>query len=300
MTGRGIAFVRVCQWDAPNNHKMLIRCMHYMQSAIADDVEMQKCGVVTVADFGGRWKSTPLQILQFIASLPDIATGNSVFRNPSIIDSSPFHEASTHILYSDIALDTLIRGFRRVFQASHHLRFRLHFGSAIETVYSLRTYGIDFSGLLGAGDKSGPLSEEKMEQDIQRRQQLDEEWRAMEAPYRDPSSQIALFPNPQDVIMGRNKKIATSWPGNIVYHSLVERYSGRYMEAQAGDRVHLTMISLEIFHILQKDHGTRFLVRKESTWEVCDDAQVQKKIGQALRIHGRASMTKSLQTAAAT
>lgn len=269
----------------------MLRCMHYMQAAIADDVEMQKKGVIGVTDFGGTWKSTPLQLLQFFAT---IMQDHTKFRD-GVVEGVPFYDASSHILYNDTNMETLIRGFRHVFQKStYHLRFRTHFGSDTENEYQLRSFGINLTGMLAMSGKAGPISAELLEKDIQRRQELDEKWRRTEAPYRDPSSRIALYPNQQDVIMGRNKKIALSWPGNMAYHQLIERFWQRYMNAQApgNNRIDLTVICMEIKMIVEKDYSGRFLLRKKSTWEVCDDAQIQKKIGQALRMFGHSQLSK--------
>lgn len=264
------------QWDTPNNHMAYSRCLYYIQSAIIDDVEMQKRGVVTVVDYRGEWKSTPLDILKFVQSLPDERK-----------ESFHFFEACTHILYDNKRLEAIIHFFRQLFEKAHHLRYRTHFGSSIEIQYSLRSFGIHFSGIFGEGDKAGPLFDKLLEADIQNRQKLDKKWRDTEAPFQDPSSPIALFPNKQDVLMGRNKMIASSWPGNVAYHKLIGLNAERYVDAQAGNRFHLTVIGMEIMHTVQREYKGRFLLRGDKCWEVCEDALVQKKIGQALRMRAK-------------
>jgi hypothetical protein len=161
----------------------------------------------------------------------------------------------------------------------------LHFGSSLETEYSLRSFGIDFSGQLS--QSRGPLSTDGIEEDICKRQELDEQWRQSEAPYREPSSPIALFPNPQDIIMVRSKMVAVSWVGNILYHKVIEQFVHRYIEAQAGNRIGKTLIAVEILHLLHNKYRARFLARKDTVWEVIDDAEAQKKISQALRMLAR-------------
>lgn len=261
-----------------------------MQSAILDDEDMQKCGVVSVTDYGGRWKSTPLDIMHFLSSLPEHTASSSGY----------FHQACTHALYDDKKVETVVQFFRRILPKDQKLRYRLHQVSATEKEHSLRSFGIDFSGMLGGCVRTndGPLSSELLDEDIQKRQELDDQWRQTEGPYRAPSSPVALVPNPQDVIMGRNKKIAMSWPGNAIYHQAIGRYTERYMAAQSGDRIHLTLICMEILHIVQRQHRGRFLLRGDSSWEVCEDAAVLKKIGQALRTSGRqAKAAKSISQA---
>jgi len=128
-----------------------------------------------------------------------------------------------------------------------------------------------------------------IDEDIRQRQELDETWRLFEAPYRDPSSRVALFPNPQDIILGRNKAVAMTWSGNILYHKVIQQNVHRYIDAQAigTERICKTLISIEILHILNHKFDARFLSRKDTMWEVLDDFEAQKNISQALRTLAR-------------
>jgi len=162
---------------------------------------MQQRGIVMIADFRGKWKSSALQILHQVASYPMTAV--------------PFHEASAHILYNDPGMNDVIQTLRRIFSKRLRMRTRLHFGSPVELEYTLRSFGVDVSrcslaavnpSLDGDADSDYKrMLNECIDEDIRIRQNLDDEWRRSEAPYCDPSSPIALFPNPQDIIMGRNK-----------------------------------------------------------------------------------------------
>jgi len=266
---------RLSRWDL-SDYKALARCMWYTDSITEDDPNIQRKGVVTVVDGADAWKYSPIQALHFMTVYP--------------LDSTPFHEVSMHGLYNDTTMDAVIRRFRRILPNDHRMRLRLHFGSTIETIYSLRAFGIDVSHQLSASQRDGNddslIPFDGIEESIKKRQQLDEEWRRSEAPYRDPNSVMALFPNPQDVIMGRNRLIAWVWSGNVMYQGVVQQYVPRYaalLSSGGTDRIEKTLISVEIHHLLRKKYNSTFLERKDDTWVVVDDAEVQTKIGVYLR-----------------
>jgi len=135
----------------------------------------------------------------------------------------------------------------------------------------------------------------RIEEDIHTRQFLDDEWRQAEAPYRDPLSPIALFPNPQDIIMGRNKTVAPTWSGNILYHKVIQQHVHRYVEAQdmGSNRIEKTLISIKILHLLQNEYKSRFLNREDTRWVVIDNSEAQVKISQTLRMLAREIVTRS-------
>jgi len=252
---------------------------------------MQQRGVVTIPDFRGQWKSSTLQILRLASAYPSHA--------------QPFHDASSQTLYDDSGMHDLIQNVRRFFPKSIRMRTRLHFGSPIETEYSLRSFGLDISrtlypeGFPSSSNSDDGSNEKRMddwiEEDIRRRQYFDDEWRRSEAPYRDPSSPVALFPNPQDIIMGRNKTVATTWSGNILYHKVIEQHAHRYMEAQdtGTNWKERTLISIEILHVLPNEYKSRFLNRETTRWVVFDDSKAQVKISQSLRIMVRQTVARS-------
>lgn len=272
--GRGVAYSRMCQFHVANkNYKSLTRYLWYVESAIEDDPDMQRKGVVTVVDCGGKWKSSPFEYLHFFASYPQ--------------DAVPFHDASLHILYNEPTIDIFIRKARLLLRKDYRLRVRLHLGSMMENEYELKTFGITVSGQLGLNDSTGPLFPDSIEEEIRQRQKRDDEWRRSEARYREPNSQIALFPNPQDIVMGRNKLVAGSWPGNIIYHKVIGQHVQRYIEAHASDRIVKTLIAVEVLQLLHSTYCARFLARSETQWEVIDDSEAQKKISQALRMMAR-------------
>jgi hypothetical protein len=279
-TGRGITYSRLCRWDV-SNAKAFGRCSFYVLSAIDDYPEMQRKGVVSIGDFRGKWKNSFLQVIQYIGGVKEST------------DNLPCHNATSHLLYDDPNANTFIQGIRAVLKKDHRLRHRFHYGSTMEIDYSLKSFGIDLSDCLDVDSATGPMSLQGIEEDIHRREKIDDEWRRAESPYRDPASRVALFPNQQDVILGRNKKIAMVWPGNIAYNKLIEEQAHHYIAVEGLDRIAKTSIAIQTLRILNSDYRARFLSRKDTGWEVLDDVEAQRKVSQALRNAARERKTAS-------
>jgi len=276
-SGRGVAVVLLSEIDVSSNFKSPARRYWYANSAVEDYPLMQQKGIVTVADFRGKWKSSSFHLVRLFSMFP--------------WHSTPVHEVSSHCLYDDSTRHEVIQTIRSFFPKGARMRWRLHYGSSLEIEYTLRTFGIDVSRELVhdrhhiAERENNDDPDKSIEEDICRRQQLDEAWRQSEAPYRDPKSPTALFPNSQDIIMGRNKTVAMTWPGNTMFHKVIQQYVHRYMEVQdsVSGRANKTMIAVDILHLLQDQHKARFLAREKTRWVVVDDSEARSKISQSLR-----------------
>jgi len=277
--GRGIDFIRLAELDLTGNVHSVARCKWYMESIIEEDSSMQRNGLVSVVDYRGEWISSPLQFVRLLKVYP--------------IHAVPVHVVSFHTLYPNSFQYEMIDTIRHVLPGSMRMRNRCHRGSAMEVEYGLRTFGIDVSRQLfrefEPATNANDEYDESIEKEIHRREQVDEEWRRSEAPYCDPKSPIAMFPNSQDIIMGRSKTVATTWPGNILYHKVIQDHVYRYIEAQtiASGRIDKTLIAVEVLSKLHNDHKSRFLSRNDSNWTVIDDSEAQVKISQALRMLAR-------------
>jgi len=258
-------------FDLQDNIRSVCRCIWYVISAVEDDPVMQQKGIVTVVYFGGQWKSSPLHFIRLGTGFP--------------MDAIPIHLVSHHFLCVDTSSNDVIPRVRNLLAKDSRTRVRLHFGSSLELEYAMRTFGIDISRQLFQDDKG---DEQSIEKDIQRRQQLDDEWRRSEAPYRESTSPVALLPNPQDILSGRSK-LVTTWSGNVMYHKLIEKHVHRYLDAQDGglDRIDKTLISVDILLLLRNQYQSRFLARENATWVVIDDSDAQKKISRSLRLLAR-------------
>lgn len=180
-------------------------------------------------------------------------------------------------------MGTLARTLQSLLSRTARLRVRIHAGSWMEIQYSLRSYGINIAAdwLEGEDAKGSPFSSESIQKASQEYVQTEEEWKRKEAPYCDPASDVALYPNPQDIIMGKNRNVASLWPGNLAYTALIRKQAVRY---GAADSNHEKMaIAVDTLLRLKKDRA-RFLARKEDVgWETLsyDDARI--KVSQSLR-----------------
>lgn len=273
-TGRPIIYTRVYEWDVESlsSPKVLLRAMFYMYSFFIDDCPalVQRQGAVFVSDWRGPWRGSGMQVVQFLASVSKYA------------DDAPYHIAGIHFLTDNVTVNSLLQAMWPFFKKDYRLRNRLQFGSSIlETAYVLRSFGIDLQDCLDRNNPRQPGMEEDFEQRVQR----EEVWRSYEAPHRSLSANMALYPNANDVLMGRNKKIALSWPGNLFYRALVEQHAIPYVEAQhlGTIRFDKTRVAMDILKTLQDGHGSRFLIRTDTGWTVVGDTEVQRKISQALR-----------------
>jgi len=269
-TGRGTLFSRFCLWDA-SNPTVHNRASFYILQAIEDYPEIQRRGVVSIADFRGSWKSRFLQVVKLFGE------------EKETFDNLSFHNATSHLMYDDPKMNPFIQALRAVVNKDQRMRHRIHIGSDVEIDYCLRTFGIDVSDCLAHDSSVGPMSLSGLQEDIQRRQKIDEEWRRSEAPYRDPLSRLALVPNPRDIVLGHNKKVAPTWPGNIAYHALIDQQAQQYLLVDDDDRFTKTSIAIQVLGILRKRSRARFLARKDNLWEVIDDKEAHRKISQALR-----------------
>lgn len=191
----------------------------------------------------------------------------------------------------------------------------------MELQYSLRTFGIHIPCDPLTTDHSSlqsPFSRASIEQSIQKRQHNDEQWRAVEAPYQDPKSLVALYPNRMDMIMGWQRTITATWPGNLRYNQLIDQFAPLYLAEEARSKK--KDVAFRVFQILDgqcsapslrsssfattmpmdASNGgsvmeenppaplrSRFLVRKEELWEALSDEEAMNKVAQSLRDEAR-------------
>lgn len=297
--GRGVAFSRVRQWDvngtssptttstadtSANPQAALTRALWYLHTSIEDDISMQQKGVVSVSDLRGTFKSSPLELLQFLSTIA------------GMVENMPYHNASTHIIYDHTGLNNFIQSFPLLFTKEFRVRNRFHYGSTMEIDYSLRSFGLKVADALDLEDNTSAsdlLSPIAMEDYIQQQQTIEQAVLQAEMSFLSPTSYVALYPNPQDILLGRNKT-TNSWRGNKNYQRIIDQQALRYIEVQSKDRIEKTLVTLETIHILQKDYGARLLQKSKDarSWEVMSDADAQKKVNQALRLAAKTIISK--------
>lgn len=281
--GRAILYARIPAWQFADDPEGFARCIWYIpHSILRDDPDLQKRGVVIVSDMRGAWKASALQTMQYLHSVKYLT------------DNFVHHLVSTHMLYDDPTLDSLIRAIR-AFQdkRDRRLRYRMHFGSSIEIGYSLRTYGIDLSDCLDLDrnfedNDSCPLSRSTVEQKVRQQIQRDEAWRTKEA-----ESSIVRLPKRNDVILGRGIH-ASTWPGTLLYYKIIAEEAHVYAAAGSSDegdlghdRHNKTMVVDGTIQRMQSQYHMRFLSRQETHWTIAPYLEIRAKVGSALRKEAR-------------
>jgi hypothetical protein len=212
------------------------------------------------------------------------------------MQSWAFRIESVHSVYGDGKFEALFKPLLTVVSKNTRVRHRFHFGSQLETTYSLRTFGIDMgeesnsswcSWSILPGSKVTTLDEY-----IQRRSLAEEQWREKEKIFQEPTAVVALVPNPHDILMARSK-FASTWPGNILYNSMILQYTPRYIDPDSTLRIDKTLLTRGVIHGLQNNYGSRFLNRKDNRWVVASDEAIKKKVNQSLRQEARNIMGKN-------
>jgi len=266
--GRVVLFARASSWDL-SDPVSLVRQLWYVNSAIIDDDEQQRKGAIMIMDLTGPSRHAPIDIVKFFA-MAQKHQETVLFR----IDCM-------HLLYDSPALDTFFKSLFGVMTAELRVRHRFHFGSSLEIQYSLRTFGIDIEGYIGS--QAEEFSQASIRRHLEERLRAEEAWRKREEPFTQQTSKVALCPNQNDILLGRNK-FAVSWPGNLMYNKMIESRARRYVAITGQDRVEKTTIALQTIHVLQSDYGARFLNRKGDCWEA---AEIRPKVSQSLRMAAR-------------
>ena len=163
----------------------------------------------------------------------------------------------------------------------------------MEIQYSLRTFGIDITADWLEGDVDGsPFSSESIRQMSEEFRRIEEEQKRVEAPLCDPASDMALYPNPQDVIMGKNRVVALSWPGNLAYTTFIRQNAARYGAAVAKPAK--MEVATKVLEEFKTQHRARFLTRLEDIgWEVIPYREARLKVSQSLRDEFRKMSTST-------
>lgn len=275
-TGRLIAYASINIWDLSDPLAMIRACW-YNNAAIEEDSLQQQKGAVIMMDFRGKIRHTLLEIVRFFQSIQQH------------METLLFRVDSVHILYDNLALDNyFFKSFLGVLRQDFRIRHRFHFGSNIEIQYSLRTFGINLEGCMELGR---PMTSQRINDNLLERQATEDAWRKREEEYTKSSSKIALYPNKNDIIVGRHQ-LTPSWHGNMVYNKLIESQAPRYIAANSMNRVEKILIAFQTIHVLRQEYDARFLTRRENDWEAMEEVDVQPRVSQALRLAARMLSTK--------
>jgi hypothetical protein len=162
-----------------------------------------------------------------------------------------------------------------VFNRNERFRCRFQYGTDMECIYNLMTFGIP-SDILPV-QTSGELRLEA-HQDLIRRMRKQHE-------SNDNVPRIIL-PRTDDVLLGRGKPLQKH-PGNIRYHHIIETYNEKYEKAMKLEK---TSISKWLVEQIQ-EAGGRFLKLDDVSWVEIDDDAARYKVSHTFRNHRIAKRT---------
>jgi hypothetical protein len=270
--GRVVFFMSLPLYDC-SDWKAFTRYIWYqIYSAVENDEELQKKGLVQVLSFHGPFKSSTSQILDFFHHVENFHKNWA------------FHVNCVHYCFDNPTLNAFLNGLTIFAGKELRLRQRRHPGSPMEAQYSLLTFGI--SALDFFVPDNGIMSKEHIEGYIEERRRIEADWIAEEKSSEDPKSTFALYPNKQDVLIGRGKSYR-EWPGTIRLTKMVSMQAQRYVDVGAKDRIEKTIIAMQIISMIENDYGGRFLVPKNDGWEVAAESMAKEKVSGALRTEAR-------------
>ena len=235
-------------------------------STLENDEEIQKNGVVQIINLYGKWKHTTSQIVDLI------------WHEQHIVRDWPFHPLGFHLCYDQPALRKFLDIVRVNAGKDLRVRERCHFGSKMESEYSLLSFGIRAADWFSPGQ--GMLSPQNLDVYIADRRRREAEWRRQD----NSDANFAPYPTNQMVLMGRGKPFR-QWVGNEELSKMVSVHADRYMNDDVY-RLDKTMIALEIVQRIQIDGG-RFVRRADRGWETVEDQVAKEKVSQALRAEVR-------------
>lgn len=264
-------------------------------SALEEDEEFQKKGcVVVMSYFGFSSKFNPVL----------------AWKAHKLYESLPIQARAHHALVKEKGFGTFIR-FRKLWERDRRIRSRVHYGSVLEGLYTLMTFGIPTDAI--PLELDGTLKKEQHLEWLQRKERAglesfqDRERVAVTAVMpmvaqssipptflqlptfqerpspraRNIQSDLILNPSRNDVLFGRGRPIQEH-PGNVVFNSLLEAVRDRYDSLRRSEKTALTYTI--VFKI--KRAGGRFLRQSPvnpELWEQVDDEMARVKVSHTFR-----------------
>lgn len=225
------------------------------------DVETQKRGIVGIAYNVGRDRTEDRE---------------AVWKAGKIVSILPLRFTAVHYCFDDERVRLLFSVAMFVFNKNARIRCRVHFGTDMECIYTLMTFGIPSDKLpVGtSGEKTFDAHEEYIRK-MRNAHKLEE----------DGVRRIVL-PGKFDVLLGRGKPLQKH-PGNLNYHYVIEGYHERYEKAMKLEKTQIAFFIVEKIHML----GGGFLRQDEAGWVEIDDEAARTKVSHTFRNHRIAART---------
>jgi hypothetical protein len=234
------------------------------------DVETQKRGVVGLAYNVGLGKTKDRE---------------AVWKAAKIVSVLPFRFPGIHYCYDDENLRMLFGLAMYVFNKNSRIRCRLHFGTHMECIYNLMTFGITSETL--PVSPSGDLRLEAHHEYIQK-------MRKAEMSPKDKNANRIILPGKFDVLLGRGKPLQKH-DGNLNYHYVIEGYHANYDQATKLEKTQLAKYIVEKI----QSQGGRFLKQEDEGWLEISDEDARVKVSHTFRNHRIAARTALKKAAAA-
>jgi len=260
-------------------------------------------------------QSTEAQQKGIVAVFYNIDAPHAASVNSSLRNALPINFGSLHLCVNEISTYVISCAAIRTLSTRHRVRYRLHFGSYMECLYDLVSFGIPRNAI--PVDSNGRLHNDEHLIWIERRLELENDTRlrshraysilerARVCPSPGPPSLSSPSSNsiesslgsdfeihPHDVLFGRGKYVVDH-PGNLKFRRLVDVYMRKYEEAE---RLEKTCIAEAIVQMIQESNG-RFLKKEPGCeWEEVDGPAARKKVAHAFRnrrkLHGYGTSIK--------
>lgn len=222
---------------------------------VLDDEETQKKGCLAIVySVAG----------EFINGKTDMRT---VSAGPWCLRSLPFRACAIHQCFRDPAYRSILQFSLRFFPAKDRARIKIHFGSNVECVYSLMTYGISPEPMPVTSD--GELKRKNHTDWIKIRRQQEEQYKG---------SPRIVVPSQKDVLFGRGKPFREHF-GNLRLHNLLEEKLDEYNSSTIKEKTKLIADIVDTIHA----EGGRFLKQDRGPWFQVDEKQAREKVSHGFR-----------------
>ena len=215
------------------------------------------------------------QLKGFVAALYSIGTKTkmdrvTLWKALQLAHVFPTRYVAMHFCYDNPNLKWMISVASTVFETRTRTRFRCHYGTNVECIYKLMTFGIpsDILPVTSAG---------KLRLDFHREFLKTQKAREKQQAILENTQRIVV-PESLDVLLGRGRTFRSN-PGNVRFHNVIDKHFERY--EQSNRTVKLVLSEEVVIEI--KKLGSRFLKQTETGWIQVDDDFARVRVAHAFR-----------------
>ncbi|KAL3925547.1 MAG: hypothetical protein SGARI_005823 [Bacillariaceae sp.] len=206
------------RYDGPID--TLMRAFFYMIMVAIQDVETQRKGLLMIGVNVG-----PNRLID--RKLP--------WNVHKVRQALPVRIMGIHYCYDDVRMMPMLTIGMLVSNAATRVRFRAHYGSISDSIYTLTTFGIP-DQCLPVTDDGEPKIKAFRAWLKSRKKQEDS---------GDDLSKVVVIPGRVDVLLGRGKPIQEHF-GNLRYHVLLDHYQQAYEDAKKFEKMQVAQKVVDI------------------------------------------------------